>query len=306
MTAAFLTAEGAVELRDGRRLAYSAAGARRGFPVLYFHGAIGSPLRRSPLLDAAIESFGIRYLMVHRPGFGGSDPLPGRRVACFASDIEELADQLGLERFSIVGVSAGGPYAIACARAMPDRIVAAAAVSSTPPGFAPHATRGMGLRYRLGLATLLGAPVTATRLATSALRVLRRRPGLVAGLMTAGASDADEAVLADPEARETAVRTFLAAAERGVAQMVEDYLVCCRPWGFEPSEVGGRVHIWHGALDRLVPITYALRLANALPNRAVALDPGEGHFFFRRRLPEIIGPLAGAEERPPEPLELAA
>jgi pimeloyl-ACP methyl ester carboxylesterase len=274
MTAPFLTAEGAVDLRDGRRLTYSAAGSRGGFPVLYFHGAIGSPLRRSPALDAAIERFGIRYVMVHRPGFGDSDPLPGRRVADFATDVEQLADRLGLERFSIVGVSAGGPYAIACAEAMPGRVAAAAAVSSTPPGFAPHATRGMGLRYRFALAALLGAPGAATRLATSTVRVLRRRPGLVARLMTAGASEADEAVLDDPEARETAVRTFLAAAERGVSQMIEDYLVCCRPWGFEPSDVGGRVHVWHGALDRLVPVAYALRLAEALPNRAVALDPG--------------------------------
>ena len=59
------------------------------------HGAIGSPRWRTAALDAAIEWLGVRYVVVNRPGFSGSDPCPHRTVADHAADVEDLADALG-------------------------------------------------------------------------------------------------------------------------------------------------------------------------------------------------------------------
>jgi pimeloyl-ACP methyl ester carboxylesterase len=73
--------------------------------------------------------------------------------------------------------------------------------------------------------------------------------------------------------------------------MIEDYLVCRRDWGFSPASVGGRVHLWHGVEDRLVPIGLVRPLAAALPNCRPAFTSGDGHFFFRCRIGEILGPL---------------
>ena len=75
--------------------------------------------------------------------------------------------------------------------------------------------------------------------------------------------------------------------------MVEDYLVCCRPWGFEPAEVTGPVHVWHGMEDKLVPVITALRLASELGNAEVSLDLEQGHFFYKRRITEILGSVVG-------------
>src|SRR5262245_49370372 len=124
MDAPLLAAKDAVDLSDGRRLTFSAIGPPDGVPILYLHGAIGSPPHGGPSLESEIARSKIRYLMVDRPGYGGSDMKPGRRVADFARDIEELADELGLGRLSIVGVSAGAPYALACAWALQDRVAA--------------------------------------------------------------------------------------------------------------------------------------------------------------------------------------
>jgi pimeloyl-ACP methyl ester carboxylesterase len=287
----------AIATRDGRRLTFSATGAAHGHPVLYLHGAIGSPLRRSPALEEAIARLGLRYVMVNRPGFGGSDPCPGRRVADFARDVEDLADALGYARISIVGVSAGGPYALACAWALPDRVAAAAVVSTVPPCFSPRRASGMDPRYRLGLMALAAAPRLASRLGDAVLGAPAVNPGLVGRAIRLGSSGSDHAAIGDPDARRAAARTFYAAAEGGVGQMVEDFLVCLRPWGFDPEQVGGRVHLWHGLADRLVPARQAIRLAHAIPNCTGSLARGDGHFFFRDRLTEILGPLVEAQAR---------
>lgn len=299
MSAASSTVQDSLVLPDGRRLSYSAAGPRDGFPVVYLHGGIGSPVRFGSALEGAIDALGIRYLMVNRPGFAGSDQHSGRRVVDFADDVRELADALQMARFAVVGVSAGGPYALACADVLRERVTAVALVGSLAPLLGPHAMSGMALRYRLPLAVLRRAPRLAARLVEAVVHELRRRPGLAARLIAAGAPDADRGTLSEAPAREAAVRNLLAATAGGAQPIVEDYLVCCRPWGFETSGVSTPVHLWHGMLDRLVPVEHALQLAISLPDCRTSLDPDEGHFFFRRRLLEVLGPLVGRDRELP-------
>jgi pimeloyl-ACP methyl ester carboxylesterase len=232
----------AVRLRDGRRLTYEAVGRPDGFPVLYMHGAIGSPRWRSPALDAAVAALGVRYLVVNRPGFNGSDASPGRTVAGFASDVEDLAEALALGRFSVVGVSAGAPFALACAWALPERVATAAAASPLVP---------TGLRY--------GLPVAGFRVP-----------------------------IAGPLAYDAALRMLHARSATAPRNMLDDLDVCRRPWGFEPSAVSVPTVVWHGARDRLVPARHALRLAAELPACATRLEPRAGHFFFSRRVGDIL------------------
>src|SRR3954469_9061658 len=105
-----LRAMSTVRLADSRRLAFTGHGRADGFPVMYLHGAIGSPLRRNDELDLATDELRLRPISGQRPGFGHSGQQPGRTLLDFAADLEELADALALERFGVVGVSAGGPY----------------------------------------------------------------------------------------------------------------------------------------------------------------------------------------------------
>jgi pimeloyl-ACP methyl ester carboxylesterase len=125
---------GSIRLADGRRIAVSELGSRDGLPVLYLHGAIGTPLRPTPELLATVERLKLRWLAVQRPGFGGSSPDPGRSLLRFARDVDDLADGLGLGHLAVLGVSAGGPYALACAHALPDRVAAVTVCSSLSPG----------------------------------------------------------------------------------------------------------------------------------------------------------------------------
>jgi pimeloyl-ACP methyl ester carboxylesterase len=282
-----------VGLRDGRRLAYSETGRPNGEPVLYLHGAIGTPCRRSAELDGVIAELGIRYLMVSRPGFGASDPLPGRALLDHAGDVRQLADALGLDRFAVVGVSTGAPYALACARRLPDRVHSAAAVSSLSP-LHDGAPRGVPLRLRLALGLLRTAPGFCTRAGDAVVRLLERHPALLLRAMVSGAPEADRTLLDDSQASQTAVSSFLAAARGGVGEMINDYRLCSGPWGFEPRDIETAVHVWHGMRDQLVPVDHALALAAEIRGSRIALDGEDGHFFFRRRLRDILGGLLSA------------
>ena len=71
--------------------------------------------------------------------------------------------------------------------------------------------------------------------------------------------------------------------------MIDDYVACCTAWGFDLPEVHGEVHVWHGERDRFVPVEHARALAAALPRCRAQFDAQDGHFFFRRRVAEVLG-----------------
>ena len=202
-----------------------------------------------------LERRSIHYLVVNRPGFSGSDPSPGRTVVDFAADLGELMTSLGHRRFSIMGVSAGAPYALACAWALRDRIAALAAVSPLGPPSGSGASPGV--RYRVP--KILGSPWVGPLVAEGCLRTLRFH-------------------------RQTSARA-----------MVEDYRVCRGDWGFDPATVRVPVTLWHGRADRLVPLSHALTLADSLDTCTACVDPLGGHFFYGKRLAEIVGTLVPVE-----------
>lgn len=284
-----------IRLSDGRRLSYAETGPRGGAAVVYCHGAIGTPLGRSVDLDRIAAGLGIRHVSVNRPGVGGSDRAPGRTILEFAADLAALADALEIERFSLVGVSAGGPYALAAARELPDRIDRVAVCSSLSPLCELHRTPGMQRRIRFALRVLASAPRACAALGDAFLPLVRRHPELLSGIIAAHAAPGEREQLSRAEERSAVSAAFLEATDGGVAGLIEDYLVYASSWGFAPGEVHAEVHLWHGAGDPLVPIDHALQLAVALPSCRVFLDPDEGHHFFRRRLGEILAVLMGRQ-----------
>src|SRR5947209_14262034 len=112
-----------VDLPDGRRLGYAEVGEPRGKPVLYFHGVPGSRLDfTAARCDEALRAVAVRFIGADRPGFGLSDKKPGRGHADWPADVSALADSLELDRFAVLGYSRGGPYALACAALIPERL----------------------------------------------------------------------------------------------------------------------------------------------------------------------------------------
>ncbi len=118
-------------LRDGRRIAYGEWGDRSGWPIILCHGAPGSRLF-GPDSKTTAEA-GVRLITADRPGYGGSDPQPGRQIRDWPVDVEELTAALSIDEFDVAGHSSGGPYALACASTFPGRVKRVALISCIAP-----------------------------------------------------------------------------------------------------------------------------------------------------------------------------
>ncbi|KAF6795047.1 alpha beta hydrolase fold protein [Colletotrichum sojae] len=114
-------------LPDGRKLGYSQYGLATGKPIFYCHGLPGSRVEAGHLHEAALET-GARIIATDRPGMGLSTFQPGRTVLDHPKDLEHLATHLKINKYGVMGVSGGGPFALACAKAMPRENLRAVAV----------------------------------------------------------------------------------------------------------------------------------------------------------------------------------
>src|SRR6266568_3152770 len=135
-------------LHDGRALAFAEWGDPDGAPVVSFHGTPGSRLERH-VDDRIYGRLGIRFVTSDRPGYGRSSPHPGRTFLDWASDVEQLLDHLDIERARMLGVSGGGPFALAAAHSLGERVERVAIVSGVGPSDRPGAFEGMDVTERL-------------------------------------------------------------------------------------------------------------------------------------------------------------
>lgn len=256
-------------------------GDRNGFPVLAFHGAPGSHVEGVAFADGPAAEVGVHLIAIDRPGMGMSELSPRERIVDFADTVAAVADRFHAERFGVLGASAGGPYALASAHQLPDRVSKAVAVSSVAPFDDQAAKRGSGgVKPAGGLLILRRFPWLARPAAARMAQVVRKPRGL--GAMIARMSPADRARIAgDDWLRDRLaenINTAFATGSRGVA--VDFQLLFARPWGFDPADITVPVEIWHGDADGNVPIEDGRRLAGKIPDSKLEEVAGAGHLLF--------------------------
>jgi pimeloyl-ACP methyl ester carboxylesterase len=287
-----------VDAADGRVIRVAELGDLDGAPVVFHHGWPGCRLL-PPSFDEAARERRVRLISYDRAGYGGSSPKPGRRIADAAADTATVADALGVARFTVWGVSGGGPHALACGALLRERVTAVAAVS----GFAPADTPGLVFTEGMGEPSRAEFPLAAQGrevyepfvreavagwLATPPERVDERLDGLLTG--------PDPELLAGPLARylhESATEALRA----GIDGWLDDGLATVAPWGFDPAHVTVPLLLLQGAHDLMVPPAHARALAGMIPRATLMLEPNDGHLTVCldpvRPLDWLIRPAAG-------------
>lgn len=266
-----------VRLPDGRQLGYAWFGAPDGKVVLYCHGFPACRLEAA-LADATARRLGVRILAPDRPGFGASDPQPGRVLTDWPADVAALCDGLGVSRFAVLGVSGGAPYACACAALLGDRVSALALVGGLSPLRAPALLDGMRGPARAILRAAQHRPHLLMAGWVPLHRLVRLAPGAVMGGFARFLPRPDREVLRPGPVRDTVLASFREAVRGSPGGVARDLLLYTRPWGFEPASIQVRCSVWHGEQDATVPVAMGRLLAGEIAGSEARILPTEGHF----------------------------
>ncbi|MDZ7751282.1 MAG: alpha/beta fold hydrolase [Gammaproteobacteria bacterium] len=264
-------------LPDGRRLAFESYGDAAGRHALYCHGFPTSH-HEARLIDGAARRHGFRVAAPDRPGYGGSSPRTMEGVADWVDDAGALLDELNWPRVVVIGVSGGGPYALACAARLPERVAAVVLVGALGPVGEVPLRRAMTPLARLGFWLAAAAPALLGGIFTVAGRLLARWPGLLRLGLGAWGPAADRRVLARDDVQRALLAGVADALGSGGGAAAAELARYARPWGFDLAAVGQPVLLWHGTADHVVPVQHARRLAADLPDVSTHLLVDEGHF----------------------------
>ena len=256
---------------DGRTLAVREAGDPGGPAIVAHHGSPGSgSLFRSEVESA--QQHGLRLIAYDRPGFGGSTPHDGRRVADAAADVAAILDALGVERFATYGTSGGGPHALACAALLEGRCAAAATIAGVGAADAPDLDwfegMGEGNQAEFG-AAVKGREALVPLLEEEAAGMLRAEPEQLADAIRPHLSDVDATALTG-EFAEHLHGQITAGLAPGVEGWVEDDLAFVGPWGFDLASIDVPVLVWQGEEDLMVPGAHGHWLRSTSPRPTAA------------------------------------
>ena len=274
-----------LRLTDGRDLAYTDIGERGWLSVLFFHGAPMSRLHLAYLEEQFLEER-IRVVSPDRPAYGGSSPQPGRSMADWVSDVAALGDALDIDRFVVAGHSSGGPYAVACAALLPQRVLAGIVLGGVTDMKWPGALEG----YPHSERELMRLSDEETAIAWCVERF---------GADGSGFDDAsdfefpepDNALFAAEQAGPVLMSTIAEAFRQGVAGYAQDVFVQGRPWPFDPSQIVVPVHVVHGELDVLIPRAHSIHTSALIPGSILRVLPGHGHMTTVSELPAMASAL---------------
>jgi pimeloyl-ACP methyl ester carboxylesterase len=272
--------EGRFHLAGGRRLGYAEFGDPRGRVVLWFHGTPGGR-RQMPMVGRrAAERLGLRVVVIERPGSGLSDPYAHESIASVVADMVEVADALGARELATVGLSGGGPYALACGGVaeLRDRVRAVAVLGGVVPSVGPDAgpTGMVELTRRFApLLTSMRRPLAAvvSALVTPLIPLGHLAYQGFSLLMPEG----DRQVFADPEIEAMFIDDIVYAMRGGFQAAADDLRLFGRDWGFRLGDVTMPVRWWHGDADPIVPLDAAEAAVARLPDARLILRPKESH-----------------------------
>ena len=288
------------QLKDGRKLAFAEFGDVGGAPIFFFHGLPGTRLYRHPD-DALTASMGVRLITIDRPGFGLSDFQPNRSLLDWPNVVESLADALQIDRFAVLGHSAGGPYAAACAYQLPHRVTAAAIAAGLPSMLDTARTAKPARSLRLVYTFANRAPW----LLKFGLRLFWRlhnfhcdQQAFIQKMLRSFPEADREFLQQHPELMEMLAANIEESQHLEHADgYTEELRVLARPWGFRFEDIPVPLHLWWGEHDTQIPADIARMIAKNAPKSELNIVAGAGHMLVFSHWQKILTALIQAHKR---------
>ena len=276
-----------IKLQDDRTFSYAEYGVPNGYPIIYCHGSQSSRLEMHHDVSFATDN-NLRIITIDRPGHGLSDFNPKGSIQSFAIDVAELTTHLNIKKYSVIGMSAGAPFAMGIALAHKNQIDNLSIVS----GFAPFNDKSKSYlkkEVKILLQLAKSIPLLLRFLLKIQRFQLKKNPSKALKQFLKVMSEPDQLILKNPAVLEVIERMFTEAfrnGSKGVAYEISKILV--RDWNININEIDVPTTIYQGKEDNNVPFAWAESLQAEIPNSQLKVYPKEGHLLVFEHAEEIF------------------
>lgn len=276
-----------LKLEDGRKLAFAEYGDPLGKPVFHFNGSGGSRLEH-PADLGVLSKLGIRYISTDRPGHGNSSFQPDRELLDWPVDVAAIADYLGIEKFYVLGWSAGGSHALVCAYKMPERVIAGSVVSGLAPPNRPNPYEGY--KGILKALMILGRryPKLVYLFRKIAAKQINNAAESAGEKYVKSLPKVDQSPFENKDIEDMLIADIKEGYKQGGDGPARDDIIINNDWGFDIKDIKTRIDIWQGDADENVPLNQGKYQAALLSNSEFHLMKDKGHMFLLEEWENIL------------------
>lgn len=274
-----------IQLADGRVLGYAEYGDPKGKPIFFFPGWPCSRYHAA-ITDKDAKTLGLRVLSVDRPGYGLSQFKKDRTLLEFPNDIIELADILKIIKFSVLGVSGGGPYAAVCSYSIPERIHKVGIVVGLSP-ITLQLLEGTSFLAKFCWSNYHNFPLLRRTGSIFQYIISTYSPGLGIHRFLWGAKT-DKKIYDEKQVRQAAQENYKEAFRQGYKGPELDLKLYTDDWGFKVNAIKIPVYLWYGAEDKNVSIKMGEYYHKQIKKSFLTIYPDEGHLISRTHIAEIL------------------
>ncbi len=267
-------------LDDGRTLGYIETGDPKGKPLFLFHGLHSSRLE-AKCIEQEMYNKGIKLICFDRPGMGLSTFQENRKVLDIVDDTIALAENLGIEKFSVLGVSSGAKYALACAYKIPNRLFSCNILAGVSP--MELLTDEMPKYNRFFIGLIQRFPSLIYPVYWLLYGRLSKKPSKSEQFLeniTQVLDDVDKKLFKDKQVKQSLLDAFHESYVQGSKGVAYDasFDIQEKSWGFKVDDIRFTpIHFWHGGLDKGVPFSMTKQMIDRVSNATLTFYPHEGH-----------------------------
>jgi pimeloyl-ACP methyl ester carboxylesterase len=270
--------EGNIAVGEDRQIGFAEFGDPQGRAVFWLHGTPGARRQIPTEARAFAAQKNIRLIGIDRPGIGSSTPYQYENVLGFTEDLRTIADTLGINRFAVIGLSGGGPYTLATASAMPDRVVMAAVLGGVAPLIGEDGISSGLMELAKIVRPIIEVADTPIRwVAGSLIKVIAPFGSPALDLYARISPDGDRNLLSRPEFKAMFLDDLLNGSRKQLAAPFADIVVFARDWGFRLADIKVPVRWWHGDADHIVPYAHGQHAVARIADAEMYTLPGESH-----------------------------
>ncbi|CAM5698489.1 alpha/beta hydrolase [Mycolicibacterium aubagnense] len=270
--------EGNIAVGEGRQISFAEFGNPQGRAVFWLHGTPGARRQIPTEARTFAARKNIRLIGIDRPGIGSSTPYQYENVLGFTDDLRTVANTLGINRFAVIGLSGGGPYTLAAAAAMPDRVVMAAVLGGVAPLIGEDGISSGLMELAKIVRPVIEVADTPIRwVAGSLMKLIAPFGSPALDLYARISPDGDRNLLSRPEFKAMFLDDLLNGSRRQLAAPFADIVVFARDWGFRLEDIKVPVRWWHGDADHIVPYAHGQHAVARIADAEMYTLPGESH-----------------------------
>lgn len=273
-------------LKDNRQLGYADIGLRSGLPIIMLHPSTGCRLQH-PNDENILFDNKMRLILPDRPGFGLSDPNINQPLQSYADDIRELADQLQLNKFVLLGYCGGAPYALACSAKLADRVLHTLLISPISPYQAIDLFHRVKSTNKLLDRLALSFPSALQPILNLMARSLLMQPESYFDRVL-HLSEGDQIGLPEPAVTDNILLALREALRQGTSAICHELFLFSGHWGIDFKAISNPISIWHGGADKHVSIDLVRKLQAELPNVTLNEVEHHGHLLIYYRWKDIL------------------